>query len=390
MSREPVYLDGFATNPLAPEAHQAMMDALMRPSNAASPHRDGARAATAVALARREVADLIGAAPSEIVFTSGATEANNLAILGVARRAIANGDPRRRLAVSAVEHKSVLEPALALSEFGFSVDIMPVDRRGVVDLTKAASLISPDTLLVSLMAANNETGVIQPVAEMSALAHSRGSLFHCDAAQAAGKIPVDVLEWDVDYLSLSAHKLYGPMGVGALFVAATAVPPQPILLGGGQQKGIRSGTEPTPLLAGFGAAARVAAERGEADTKHGRTLATRLLSILEARQTRFTLTTADAPVLPGSISLSLEGAVGDDIVDRIADRVSISTGSACTSGQVLPSHVLSAMNMSPDAIASVIRIYCGRYTTEIDIDLAATSISDMVARARLATGEVRQ
>ncbi|KQV54663.1 cysteine desulfurase family protein [Caulobacter sp. Root342] len=390
MSAAPVYLDGYATNPLAQEAREAMFRALDRPANATSPHLDGACAARAVALARREVAELIGAAPSEVVFTSGATEANNLAILGVARQALAQGDPRRRLAVSAIEHKSVLEPAQALAELGFVVDILPVDRRGVVDLLEAADRISSETLLVSVMAANNETGVIQPISDLSAIAHDRGALFHCDAAQAAGKIAVDVVEWDVDYLSLSAHKLYGPMGVGALFVAATALPPQPMMFGGGQQKGMRSGTEPTPLLAGFGAAARVAGERLEVDAHHGQALAARLVSALAARQVRFSLITMDAPVLPGGISLSIEGAIGEDVVDRVADRVSLSTGSACTAGQVIPSHVLSAMNIDPKIMRSVVRIFCGRYLTASDIDLAATSIADVVARARLAPGGVHQ
>lgn len=390
MSREPVYLDGFATNPLAPEAREAMLRALDRPANAASPHKDGASAARTVALARREVADLIGAAPSEIVFTSGATEANNLAILGVARQAVAQGDPRRRLAVSAIEHKSVLEPAQALSGLGFSVDILPVDCRGMVDLSEAAGQISSETLLVSVMAANNETGVIQPVQELAMLAHDSGALFHCDAAQAAGKIAVDVMEWDVDYLSLSGHKLYGPMGVGALFVATAALLPQPIILGGGQQKGIRSGTEPTPLLAGFGAAARVAGERLAIDAAHGQALVKRMLTALAARQVRFDVTTGDAPVLPGGISLSLEGVSGEDIVDRLADRVSFSTGSACASGQVMPSHVLQAMNIDRSKIGSILRLFCGRYLTDDDIDIAAASISDAAARARLAPGDLHQ
>ena len=390
MPSDPVYLDGYATNPLAPEAREALIQALGRPGNPTSPHRDGASAARIVAAARRDVAALIGASPAEIVFTSGATEANNLAITGLAHQAAARGDRRRRLAISAIEHKSILEPAHALEQAGFHIDIIPVDRSGRVDPEAVGRLVTDDTLLVSVMAANNETGVLQPVADIARIARAAGALMHCDAAQAGGKIAIDVLDWDIDYLSLSGHKLYGPMGVGALFIAAGAPAPTPLLVGGGQQKGLRAGTEPTPLLAGFGAAARIAADRLDRDQAHGRALAERLLNALAQRQLRFSRTTGEAETLPGSLSLSIEGVEGDDLVQRVADKISLSTGSACTSGQVLPSHVLRAMNIADNEILSVVRIFCGRYNTEAEIDLAATTIADVCARLRLAPGELRQ
>lgn len=390
MTGDPIYLDGLSTNPLAPEALAAMTAAWARPGNPASPHRDGASAARMVARARQQVADLIGAAPSEIIFTSGATEANNLAIVGAARAATARGDGRRRVAVSAIEHKSVLDAALALRGEGFEVDILGVDATGRVDPQALQRGITADTLLVSVMAANNETGVFQSVQDIGRIAHAAGALMHCDAAQAAGKVAIDVLDWDVDYLSLSAHKLYGPLGVGALYIAAGAPALAPLTHGGGQQKGVRPGTEPAPLLVGFGAAAALAAARLDEDQVHGQALADRFMRALAERQVRFKLTTGQARTLAGSLSLALVGVIGDDLVQRVAAKVSISTGSACTSGQVLTSHVLRAMNIDDANAQSVIRVFCGRYTSEAEIDLAAAEIAAAVEKFRVALGEVHQ
>lgn len=387
---DPIYLDGFATLPLAPEANAAMSDAWSLPGNAASPHGAGERAAWIIARARAEVAALIGAAPSEIVFTSGATEANNIAIVGSARAAQGAGGGRRRLIVSAVEHKAVLEPAEALAQEGFEVVLAPVDSFGRLDLDRYAALLDQDTLLVSVMAVNNETGIIQPVAEAAALARSAGALIHCDAAQAAGKIPLDVDELDVDYLSLSAHKCYGPMGVGALYVAASAPTPQPIQFGGGQQAGVRPGTEPVALIAGFGEAARIARERLDEDRRHGTRLADLLLSQLGDRQLRFSRVTGDWPVVPGSFAIALDGVDADQLCLMLARTVHLSTGSACTSGQLRTSHVLEAMGLSEERARTVVRAFCTRYIEDHDISVAAEQIAAAATRSRLATGGLRQ
>ena len=390
MQTLPIYLDGHATSPLAPEALEAMIAALSQPGNAASPHVHGEMAARHVSYARECIANLIGARPNEVIFTSGATEANNLAILGVARHAALSQSHRNRIAVSAIEHKSVLEPAKALRNEGFAIDIIPVDSEGRLDLGALRAIVGPSTLLVSVMAANNETGVLQDIPVLGEVVHEAGALLHTDAAQAAGKVAIDVLTWDVDYLSLSGHKLYGPAGVGALFVAAGVPLPAPLMFGGGQQKAVRPGTEPVALLAGFGAAARVATERLSHDQVHGRTLVERLRAGLVEHQVRFTVTTGNAPVAPGSLSLALIGQNAEELVQILSNIVSLSTGSACNSGQILPSHVFSAMNAPSDIISSVVRIFCGRYNTATEIDVAVEAIARAVANSALAPGEVRQ
>jgi cysteine desulfurase len=390
MTNDLIYLDGYSTMPLAPEARVAMSDAWSVPGNAGSPHLAGERAAATIDKARGSVAHLIGAAPSEIVFTSGATESNNLVIRGIARWANKTANTRRRIIVSAVEHKAVLEPARSLVEEGLEIVIAPVERNGLVDLAALAALVDDRTLLVSVMMANNETGVLQPIRDVVAIAHSWGAFVHSDAAQAAGKIALDVADLSIDYLSLSAHKFYGPVGVGALYIAAAAPTPLPLLFGGGQQGGVRPGTEPVPLLAGFGAAAQLAADRLDDDVKHARLLADRLRDRLVERQVSFVSTTGEASVLPGSLSLRMTGVEADDIVLALGRTVCISTGSACTSGQVLPSHVLRAMGFAEDEARSVIRLFCSRYNSDAEIDLSASLIADAVLHAHHRTGRPRQ
>ncbi|KAA1183934.1 cysteine desulfurase [Rhizobium tropici] len=386
----PIYLDGFATLPLAPEAREAMLAVWTHPGNAGSPNVSGELAARAIADGRGSVADLIGATASEITFTSGATEANNLAILGVARAAGRREPNRKRVLVSAVEHKAVLEPAYALQSEGFEISIAPVDHRGRLDLEAFTRLIDEDLLLASVMMVNNETGVIQPVKEAAALAHASGALFHSDAAQAAGKIDVDVVELDVDYLTLSAHKTYGPMGVGALYIAASALKPLPLTLGGGQQSGLRPGTEPVALIAAFGAAARVAKHRLSSDQKHCSGLIEQLIETLEQRQLRFRRVSGDAPTVPGAASIQLFGVDADELCARIARHVSLSTGSACTSGQIKTSHVLESIGLSEIDARGVIRIFCNRYQNSEEIITAAGHIVDAAGQSRLATGELHQ
>lgn len=387
---QPIYLDGFATLPLAPEARDAMLAVWARPGNAGSPNVSGEIAARTIADGRQSVADLIGAAASEMTFTSGATEADNLAIMGVARAARELEPKRKRILVSAVEHKAVLEPAQALKSEGFEISIAPVDHRGQLDLKAFARLVDEDLLLASVMMVNNETGVIQPVKEAAALAHASGALFHSDAAQAAGKIDVDVVDLDVDYLTLSAHKSYGPMGIGALYIAASALKPLPLTFGGGQQSGLRPGTEPVALIAAFGAAAQVAKQRLSSDQKHCSGLIDQLIETLEQRQLRFRRVSGDAPTVPGTASLQLYGIDADELCARIARHVSISTGSACTSGQIKTSHVLESIGLSEKDARGVIRIFCNRYQNFDEIITAAGHIVDAAAMSRLETGDLHQ
>ena len=387
MSKSPIYLDGFSTQPLAPEAREAMLDALEAPGNGGSANASGERAARLIAAGRQSVGELIGAAPNEIAFTSGATEANNLALLGLSAKAPVD---RRRIVVSAIEHKSVLETARALSDRGFDVEVAPVDDHGRLDLAKYEALCDAGLFLASIMMVNNETGVIQPVREAAAIAHDHGGLFHSDAAQALGKIAIDVMDLDIDYLSLSAHKCYGPMGVGALYVSAAAPPPSPLMFGGGQQGGIRPGTEPVALIAGFGAAARVAMERRASDETHAGSAIKALLQSLADRQLRFRRITDGRPVVPGSAAISIDGVDADALCLAVAHEVSISTGSACTSGQLTTSHVLDAIGLSKQDARTVVRFLCGRYTSIPEAVAAADHIAAAAAGSRLATGEVRQ
>ncbi|MFQ3896818.1 cysteine desulfurase family protein [Sphingobium sp. R-7] len=386
----PLYLDGFSTLPLAPEARDAMLSVWAQPGNAGSPNASGERAARIIADGRAEVAALIGAAPSEIVFTSGATEANNLVLLGLAQRVASLRPGRRRIIVSAIEHKAVLEPARLIEKQGFLVSFAPVDHRGRLDLAGLEAMLGDDVLLASLMMVNNETGVIQPLTEAAELVHAIGGLIHTDAAQAAGKIAIDVMDLDVDYLSLSAHKCYGPMGIGALYVAAHAPKPAALIHGGGQQEGMRPGTEPVALIAGFGAAAKVASERLAEDQAHGAHLIEALISGLIEGKMRVRRITGDADVVSGSAALQLAGIDADQLCSFAARHVSLSTGSACTSGQIKKSHVLDAIGFSEEDARQVIRVFCHRYLSREEISDAVRHIVTAADRSRLAAGEVRQ
>jgi len=374
----PIYLDGLSTTPLAPEAREAMLDAWSWPGNPGSPHAAGERAALIVEEGRARVAELIGASPAEVLLTSGATEANNLAITGVALTALAGTSTRRRVIVSAVEHKAVLAPAVRLRNLGFVVDVAPVDANGVVDLHALRTLIRDDTLLVSVMAANNETGVLQPVAAIAALAHERGALFHSDAAQAIGKVQFDVFDLDVDYLSASSHKMYGPAGIGALYVSATAPRPTPLVLGGGQERGLRAGTEPTALVAGFGAAALLANTRLDRDGEHASRLLERFLLELYRCDVELSVNGDRVERLPGAASLTISGSDAQSIAQALSSQVMLSTGSACTSGQIDTSHVLAAMGFDVDRRRSTLRVYFNRYSIEAEAVDAARLLAKRV------------
>lgn len=386
----PVYLDGFSTLPLAPLAREAMLAAWSQPGNPGSPNASGERAAQIIAVARDAIASLIGAAPSEIIFTSGATEANNLAILGSAHAIRRIQPDRRRILISAIEHKAVIEPARKLEADGFIVETVPVTSSGLIDLNALHRMAKDDLALASIMFVNNELGTIQPISEARAIVHSVGGRVHSDAAQAVGKVPIDVVELDIDYMSVSGHKCYGPMGVGALYVAASALLPAAQLFGGGQQNGLRPGTEPVPLIAGFGAAAQVARKALDEGADPGAELLELLLEELRENQVRFEIPSGTAPRVPGGVTLMFSGIDGDALCARLASKVSISTGSACTSGQIRASHVLESIGFSDHDARSVIRIFCNRYNTVDEVRLAARLIADAVRRSSLATGELHQ
>lgn len=329
-------------------------------------HALGWRAREAVDEARRQVASLIGARPEEIVFTSGATEANNLAIHGAVE------GRQGEVLCSAIEHPSVLEPARYLANRGFQCGSIPVSAEGLVDSAALAERLTGNTLLVAVMAANNEVGTLQPVAEIGRLCRARGILFHCDAAQAAGKIPLDVAEIGCDFMSLSAHKLYGPMGIGALYARPGAVL-SPLMQGGAQERGLRPGTVPAPLAVGFGEAARLAAAEMEEEAARLCILRDRLLEKLKAALPGLQVNGSLEHRLAGNLNLWAEGADAEDWLLN-CPGLALSTGSACASGRQAPSEVLQALGLSVEAAAGSIRIGLGRFTTEADIDQAAEEL----------------
>ena len=365
----PVYLDYMSTTPLDPRA-RAAMDAVydQGPANPHSTtHAFGWTAAEAVDRARREIAALIGAGAHEIIFTSGATEANNLAIAGAAK---ASG--KRHLVVTAVEHPCVLETARALEREGCSVTEVGVDGQGVVDPDDIERALTDDTALVAVMLANNETGVLQPVARIGRICRERGVLLHTDAVQSAGRMAIDAADLKVDLLSLSAHKMYGPMGIGALYMRG-GVKLARQLHGGAQQGGMRSGTVPAALAAGFGEAARLAREELERDTLHLAALADMLCQKLRAGCESLVVSGEDVERLPGSLHVRGRGVNAQDWLLATPD-VAASAGAACASADRRPSHVLTAMGLTPQEASGAIRLSVGRTTTEEDVDRAAASL----------------
>jgi cysteine desulfurase len=370
----PVYLDYNATTPCDPRVVEAMLPYFTavygNPANGL--HPQGRQAARAVNVGREQVAELMGAQPHEIVFTAGATESNNLAIFGLARGM--GGSARCRIVTSAVEHKAVLAPCERLQGEGYDLVVLPVDDQGRVDLAAAAAAIDEHTVLVSVQAANNETGVIQPVAELAELAHAQGAIFHCDAAQALGKIPVDVNGLGVDLLSASAHKLYGPKGIGVLFVRKSirAAGLEPQTLGGGQESGLRSGTTNVPAIVGFGEACCISRTEGTEERVRIEALRNQLEEGLLAAIDTLMVQSRRALRLPNTSSLTFRGCDADALLLNLPD-VMMGTGSACSSGAIEPSHVLQAMGVPRADAFSTIRATLGRFTTANDIALASTA-----------------
>ncbi|MGE0256766.1 MAG: cysteine desulfurase family protein [Alphaproteobacteria bacterium] len=360
------YLDHNATTPVRPEAAAAVAEALARGGNPSSVHRFGRLARRAVEEAREVVAALAGADPAGVVFTAGGTEANNLALTGAGRR---------RVLVSAVEHASVREArddAIAI----------PVDAEGIVRLDALADLLAADPLpaLVSVMWANNETGAIQPVADVAALARVHGALFHCDAVQAAGRLPLDMSAAGIDLMTLSAHKLGGPQGAGAL-VLRDGIEVAGMLRGGGQERGRRAGTENVPAIAGFGMAAALAAGSLADESARLAALRDRLEAEARARVPAATIHAAAAPRLPNTCCIGLPGLRGEvQVVALDLAGVAVSAGAACSSGKVAPSHVLAAMGLDAAAAGEAIRVSLGWTTTDADIDRFLDAWTALAAR----------
>ena len=378
----PIYLDYAATTPVDPTVVQAMM-ACMGPdgdfgNSGSSTHRFGHRAAARVDKARASVAALLSAEPDEIIFTSGATESNNLAVLGIAR---ANGDRGHHIVTSRTEHKAVLDPCKRLEKEGFSVTYLTPDRSGRIDPQAIRAALRPDTILVSIMFANNEIGVVQDIAAIGAVCRERGVTFHTDAAQAVGKIDVNVSELPVDILSFTAHKLYGPKGAGALYVRRTARPLlQPVTFGGGQERGLRPGTLATHQIVGLGAACALARELQPSEAVHLETLRNRLWDGI-AGLGGIHLNGQGAARLPGILNVSFEGVEGESLVVGL-EELAISTGSACNSASAEPSYVLRALGRDTQLAQSSLRFSVGRFTTEADVDAAIAAVNREVRRLR--------
>ncbi len=373
----PIYLDYQATTPVDPRVLEAMLpwftEKFGNPGSVT--HSYGREAEAAVERARAQVAALIGAEAREIVFTSGATEANNLALKGAARF---HRDERDHIVALATEHKCVLESARALEREGFRVTILPVEPDGLVDLATLEAALGERTSVVSVMAAHNEIGVLQPLAEIGALCRARGILFHTDAAQAFGKIPLDVDAMAIDLLSVSGHKTYGPKGVGALYVRRrTRARIAPLLDGGGQERGLRSGTLPTPLIVGLGEAAEIAGNEMRGEAERLLALRERFLSGIRAAVPSVRLNGDPVRRLPANLNLTFPGIGALELMEA-CQGLALSTGSACTAAEVEPSYVLRALGVSDELGRSSLRIGLGRFTSERDVDFAVDALSAAV------------
>ena len=374
---KPIYLDYNASTPVDPQVLDEMLPYLReRFGNPSSSHSFGVSNRAGIEQARERLALLIGCGAPEVIFTSGATESNNMAIRGLADLA----DGRRHLVVSAIEHKSVLDTATRLGYAGWRVTVVPVGRDGRVDLDALAAAVDADTLLVSVMAANNEIGVVQPLAEIAAIAHARGARVHVDAAQAVGKIPVDVGALDVDLLSLTGHKMYGPKGCGALYIRRQ-VEVGPIITGGGHERGLRSGTLNVPGIVGLGRACAIARAEMAAEGQRLRTLRDRLLAGLSSRLDGIAVNGSLDHRLPHNLHVSFDGVDGESLLVGIGD-IAVSTGSACSSASATPSHVLQAISHGAPVPAATIRFGLGRWTTGEDIDYAIERFATVVGHLR--------
>lgn len=376
----PIYLDFQATTPLDPRVLDKMLfymtDQYGNPHSRT--HAYGWEAESAVEQARKYVAEVIGADAKDIIYTSGATESNNMCIKGVARF---HKERKKHIITTQTEHKCVLDSFRKLSEEGFDVTYLPVQTNGIISLEELEAAIRPDTSLVSIMAVNNETGVIQPIKEIGALVRKhRGCYFHTDAAQAFGKIPLDVEEMNIDLLSISGHKIYGPKGVGAAYVRRRPrVRLEPILSGGGQERGLRSGTVPSNLVIGLGEAARLAKIEMSSDTERIKKLSDRLVQGMS--KVDHVIRNGDPNGYPGCVNLSFAYVEGESLLMALKD-IALSSGSACTSASLEPSYVLRALGAAEDLAHSSLRFGIGRFTTEAEIDYVVDKLVSTVQKLR--------
>ena len=378
---DPLYLDYQATTPTDPRVVEAM--APYWTTKFGNPHSRnhhfGWEAEDAVEVARGNVADIIGANPKEIIFTSGATESNNLAIKGVAKF---YGDKKNHIITCVTEHKCVLETCRALQGEGFDVTYLHVKEDGLIDLNELKAAMTDKTLLVSIMAVNNEIGVIQPLKEIGALCRENKTFFHTDAAQAVGKIPLDVNEMNIDMMSISGHKVYGPMGIGAMYVRKKPrVRLVPLIHGGGQERGMRSGTLPTPLVVGLGKACELAKKEMASEAERLRDFQNRLYQGLRQRIPEIFLNGDLESRIPGNLNISFAYVEGEGLMMGIKD-LAVSSGSACTSASLEPSYVLRALGVEDELAHTSLRLGLGRFTTEDDIEYAIERISKEVNRLR--------
>lgn len=385
MSHGPVYLDYHATTPVDPRVLEAMLPYFTEVfgNPASSSHQWGWKAQEAVEESRRRVAALIGGTAREIVFTSGATESNNWAIKGVA----ASAPPgRRHVVCSAIEHKSVLEGCKGLEKNGplfgkdWTTTIVPVGRDGRVDLDALAGVVTDETALVSVMSANNEVGVLQPLAEIASIAHARGALFHTDAAQGVGKVPIDVQAMHIDLLSLTGHKMYGPKGCGALYIRRRTEL-APLIIGGGQERGMRSGTLNVPGIVGLGYACLIDKREMAVECLRLAALRDRLLEGLRARVGGIQVNGSMEHRLPHNLHVGFDGVDGASLLLGISD-IAVSSGSACSSASATPSHVLLALYGPDNVPSATIRFGLGRQTTEADIDYTIEKFAAVVKHLR--------
>lgn len=390
MSSERIYLDYAATTPADPAVAQAMATHLTTEgcfANPASAHAMGRKARGAVETARMQVAELIGASPQEIVFTSGATESDNLAIIGGAHFRVREQGRARHVITACTEHKAVLDTCKQLESEGYEVDYLVPDRDGLISAEQVASKLREDTALVSVMHVNNELGVVQDVAAIGELVRAAGALFHVDAAQSAGKVEIRADEWPVDLISISGHKMYGPKGIGALYVQhEPRIVLDPQMHGGGHERGLRSGTLATHQIVGMGVAASIARERMAEDTAHLIALRRRFLARMDELD-GVLINCRCQHCFPGILNLAFEGIEGEALLFAL-NELCVSSGSACTSASAEPSFVLRAIGRDDQLAQASIRFSFGRFTTEDEVDRAAEVVLREVRRLREVAGEL--